>query len=41
MIGLADNLEPPGKPHQPESLPSMNLTTYLLTAPRAATGTLT
>ena len=35
-IGLADNLEPPGKPHQPESLVfHANLTTYLLTLRRA------
>ena len=35
-IGLADNLEPPGKPYQPESLVfHANLTTYLLTLRRA------
>ena len=35
-IGLADNLEPPGKPKQPASLVfHANLTTYLLTLRRA------
>ena len=35
-IGLADNLEPPGKPRQPASLVfHANLTTYLLTLRRA------